>query len=1227
MGALPASTEVTFLVGLPSRDPAGFTAYPAAANIPGTGAYRQFLSPIEVARRYGPSPAEVASVETYFDGFGLRSHLSPDGLLLTVSGSSGAAAHAFGTSFVQYRGTYGQIFFSHPTAARLPASVPVSGVFGLGNVTSPRPLGLTSATRAVRAGPATTCSTGPAGLAPCQIWGAYDSAGLIANGTNGAGERIGIVDTYDAGENQSQLASDLGSFDTLFGLPAPTVTFNYPVPTTQNLNSTYTGWGLEEALDIEWSHASAPGASLAMTFAPNSGVGLYLAVDWLVSHRLVDVISLSWGEPDVGVFNAYNGACTSECNASTDGSYEILSPVLEAAAVEGIGVFVATGDCGAADGTSGVSTDYPASDPSAVAVGGTYLSVSGSGVYQGETGWSGNSSGTTSPGCQNQGGSGGGYSPFPRPYWQHGTGLPSSPATRGIPDVSADASNDVTIVQGGVDGGVGGTSLATPIWAGFAALADQYAGRDLGQLDPGVYSLLRGSTYSADFHDILSGNNGYSAGTGWDAVTGVGSPIVGQLVKDLAGPAPLASSLRVILYSNRTYGLTPLTVRFGVAPFGGESPYPLEGVYFGDGTSGLASGGAVTHTFSHAGVYAAVAFAADSSGNLSSSDPVAIVVGGGGPLNMTLTPSTSTPAVGAAVTFTTTVRGGSAPYGYIYSFGDGTFLNLSSAATTVHSYGVAGGFCADVVAEDSANPIDGARSAPVGVGVGGAAVPVCSNASAPLTVSADRAPGVRDAPADFPSLFHVSGGVSGSGGTGMTETLSSSDPYVAACGCTIFRAPGTYGVSLSVTDLIGDHATNGTNVTVSPALSANFSTTPTFGPAPLAVQFHASESGGYLPDPNLTRWEFGDGTGATGSSAAHTYTVPGFYSATGDATDRGQSNASEGFLIDVLPSGSTTVPVLTATYSPAVNISSGTTIHFHARTSLPNGSVAPAQIFWTLGANGTAWGPTAAKTYYAATSGPLAILSASVSAEWVGDTPPTEATLASPQLFASEPGGFVPAVDDLQFSATGTPAVGSPGLLWSGAARVVAPGGGSANWSFGDGTGAVGLTANHTFLTPGAYTVNGSATDPWGDVAWLAFGVLIAPGVVPSLSVSGGPSREGGPAPLSVRFAANATGGTVPYTFAWRTGDGASSTNASFPHAYTLPGNYTATLTVRDTNGRSVELNWTILVAAVPPVPSRGGSSPLGIFVVIGAAGAALVAVSAVIWARRRRPSPPTTTP
>ena len=312
------------------------------------------------------------------------------------------------------------------------------------------------------------------------------------------------------------------------------------MPTNASLNKTSTNpdWAGEDALDLEWARASAPGATVEDTLSPDAGPGLYAAVDWLVSHQAADVISLSWGEPDVGAFNPVITPCSSDCNASSDGSYDILGPVLEFAATEGISVLAASGDCGASGGTAGVSTFFPASDPFVTGVGGTVLTMA-NGAWSSEVGWSGNSSGGVPPGCQNQGGSGGGYSPFPRPAWQ--VGLPTKEVYRGVPDVSIDAATPVRIIVGGEVWLVGGTSVGTVLWAGITTLADQYWGKDLGLLNPTLYSILNSSRYSADFHDITSGNNGYAADVGWDPVTGIGTPCVAELVTDLDHGGPVRS--------------------------------------------------------------------------------------------------------------------------------------------------------------------------------------------------------------------------------------------------------------------------------------------------------------------------------------------------------------------------------------------------------------------------------------------------------------------------------------------------------------------------------------------------------------------------------------------------------------------------------------------------------------------------------------------------------------
>jgi subtilase family serine protease len=194
--------------------------------------------------------------------------------------------------------------------------------------------------------------------------------------------------------------------------------------------------------------------------------------------------------------------------------------------------------------------NLPASDPLVLAAGGTSLDASHStGAYLRETAWGlpyGN------PGTAFQA-SGGGFSHlYPRPAYQNG--VPGIGAGRGVPDVSADASGHtgmaLVISQGAGQYTIadsGGTSAAAPFWAGLIALADQYAGHDLGFVNPALYRIACGPLYHRAFHDVTSGNNtvqfppktfrGYRAGPGWDPVTGLGSPDAQVLVPLLARSA------------------------------------------------------------------------------------------------------------------------------------------------------------------------------------------------------------------------------------------------------------------------------------------------------------------------------------------------------------------------------------------------------------------------------------------------------------------------------------------------------------------------------------------------------------------------------------------------------------------------------------------------------------------------------------------------------------------
>ena len=1209
VGPLPSEQPMTVLVGLDPSDPVGLGGLLSALYAPGTPEYQRFDSPSELAEQYGPSTSAVLAARSYFQGFGLSATVSPDHLLLTVSGNSGRVASAFGTEFTNYRAADGRTFVSHSTTATLPGGIAWSGVFGLGNATPlvPESVGTILARVGVR--PDATCVGLAGGLTPCDFWSAYNMSALLANGTDGSGERLAIVDPYSSDEGQSDLASDLATFTFENNLSVGPVNYDYPDPGPANLNTSFNaGWALEDALDLEWARASAPGATIDMTFSPNAGVGLYEAVDWIVAHHSADIISLSWGEPDVGTVNAFDTPCSAACNASTDGSYALLSPVLEFAAAEGIGVFAASGDCGASDGTSGVATNFPASDPDVTGVGGTVLNVGSNGNWASEVGWSGNSSGAAAPGCTNQGGSGGGYAPFPRPSWQ--SGPPTEDTYRGVPDVALDAGAPVGIMLHSFWVGVLGTSIATPGWAGIAAIADQYVGHALGFLDPTLYAIAAGENYPRDFHDITSGSNGYPATPGWDPVTGLGSPQVASLVADLAHH-PVAFSpgdLAAFVYAAPRYGRAPLTVSFAVQPTGGSGRYPFEGVSFGNGNASFAPGGNTSYTFETPGVYSVEAYVADSSGDYTVSPPVAVVVGGGHALGVNLTASIGRPGVGIPVDFTVRVNGGTSPYWFNYSFGDGTYLNGSSNATVTHEYGAPGSFCPAVVVSDSATPANGAASARDAIAVGGASPPDCRNDTVPLSIVPMPSPGVRDAPADFSDLFTISGGSAYSGGPPPSLQFSSTDPYVAACECAIFRHPGTYALTAFANDSETQQANASSNVTVAPPLVGSFSATPTSGPAPLTVDFRGNVSGGFGANPAATVWTFGNGQEATGISVAETYSSPGFYLATGHLSDLGQGNVSESFLIDVGPSVGAALPgppYLIATVTPAVDVAWDENVNFSARLMFVNGSEDPALFHWDIASEFGAYRPSFNWTY---PYGDLAsALTVGLDVTVLASGQHFNTTLEFASFGGELPNGYPRAADGLEFTPVARMLVVTTPLPWVAApTQLTGPGTLVVTWAFGDGTTEQNRSASHLF-SEGLYTVIATATDSWGDVATGVFPVAVS--TIESLNAS--LSATTGTAPFRLTFTATAFGGFgPPYWYAWSFGNGGNLTTANGTHSFEDPGNYLVTLTVTGVFGAIAEKNWTVTVE--PPF-AWVGIGILGAGTAVG-----VVAAIAALWSRRR---------
>jgi subtilase family serine protease len=345
-----------------------------------------------------------------------------------------------------------------------------------------------------------------AGLRPAQVAHAYgfDQLGSVAGSqaANGTGQTIAIVDAFD----DAAIAGDLKTFDSTFGLAAP--------PSFQKVNQqggaglpsaspSGDDWTEETSLDVEWAHAMAPGAKILLVEAESDYLGdLLTAVACAANAPGVSVVSMSWG--------------CSEFPQETQ-----LDSYFSTPAGHGNVTFVASvGD----DGVPGL---WPAFSPSVVAVGGTGLQTSSSsGSYRTEIGWSFG---------------GGGFSQYERePSYQAGV---QSSGVRTIPDVAydADPQNGFAVCDSldpyataGWDV-IGGTSAGAPQWAALLAVANaQRAASHLPALRAAAADLYQ--LPIADFHDVTAGANGFSAGAGYDLVTGRGSPYANRIVHALASP-------------------------------------------------------------------------------------------------------------------------------------------------------------------------------------------------------------------------------------------------------------------------------------------------------------------------------------------------------------------------------------------------------------------------------------------------------------------------------------------------------------------------------------------------------------------------------------------------------------------------------------------------------------------------------------------------------------------
>ncbi|MBZ5674638.1 MAG: S8 family serine peptidase [Acidobacteriia bacterium] len=502
--------------------------------------YHAWLTPEQFGDRFGASPNDVGQVVSWLQSEGLAvDEVSRARTWIWFSGTAGQMRAALRTEIRRYN-VAGELHFANSTEPSVPAAIEpfVIGIQGLDDF-------LPRSRQSVRAlnsvAPQFTSSLGNHFLAPDDFATIYNLKPLYAAGYDGSGQRIVV-----AGQSTVDLA-DIRTFRNLYGLPQndPQIVL---VPGSVDPGKT-SAMG-EAALDIEWAGAVARKASIIYVYSTDV---LRISVPYAINHNLASIITYSFG------------LCEQLNSSATLSSTRALA---QQANAQGITWVASSGDSGAAgcdphaDSTNpikttkasfGLGVSLPASLPEVTAVGGTQFDDAGGAYwatlnsttlasalsYIPEKGWNeSDASGLSS--------SGGGLSvTFPKPWWQAGPGVPDA-NFRAVPDVSLSAAghDGYRVISEGLFFVDSGTSAAAPSFAGILALVNQYqelnfaqTGSGQGNINPNLYSLARNT--SGVFHDVINGDNivpciasspdcmggtlGYTAGPGYDLVTGLGS--------------------------------------------------------------------------------------------------------------------------------------------------------------------------------------------------------------------------------------------------------------------------------------------------------------------------------------------------------------------------------------------------------------------------------------------------------------------------------------------------------------------------------------------------------------------------------------------------------------------------------------------------------------------------------------------------------------------------------
>ena len=510
VGRLPATKIMQLDVVLPIRDQAGLDKFLSEVYDPSSPVFHHFLTPTEFTQRFGPTQADYDTVVTFLksNGFEIVGG-SRDGMEVQIKGPVSAVENAFHVAMHTYQHpTEDRVFYAPDREPTTSLPIALWHVSGLDNFSLPHPMYVKKSDYAAAHGiaPEAVVKHATTGSGPSASFLGSDMRAAYYDGTalTGAGQNVGLFE-YEG--------TDLADLNTYYKNVNQTLPITPVLLSTDGTSTacTYPSCDdTEQTLDMTQALGMAPGMSSLVVYIGSTDTAI---ISQMTTHSpLPATIGCSWGW--------------------TPADPSTLDPYFQKMASQGQNFFAASGDSST---WSSKNEAWPADDANVISVGGTDLTTaSAAGPWKSETAWVD---------------SGGGISPdkIAIPSWQQLSGVinssnKGSTTLRNGPDVSANANFTFYTCadqEACLANEYGGTSFAAPMWAAYIALADEQSlnngGTLLGFINPTIYAQNVTSSYTTNFHDITSGTSGsYSAVTGYDLVTGWGSPNGANLINALA---------------------------------------------------------------------------------------------------------------------------------------------------------------------------------------------------------------------------------------------------------------------------------------------------------------------------------------------------------------------------------------------------------------------------------------------------------------------------------------------------------------------------------------------------------------------------------------------------------------------------------------------------------------------------------------------------------------------